>query len=149
VARMSGRMPRSERRIRSERTPFGINVAVGMVAVLGAMLLAAMVPVSAGSWRLVPVAAALFVIGALTVDSAAVAFVAALAYLFVTGFLVNQYGVLTWHGMPDIHRLVVIAVSAGAGLMVGAVRRWWRRPRPLMVPPEWVASPSAPRRHSR
>jgi predicted membrane protein len=120
-----------------------------MVAVLGAMMLAAMVPVSAGSWRLVPVAAALFVIGAVTVDSAAVACVAALAYLFVAGFLVNQYGVLTWHGMPDIYRLVVIAISASAGLMVGALRRWSRRPRPLMVPPEWVAVLPAPRRHSR
>jgi hypothetical protein len=118
-----------------------------MVAAVAATMLAAVLPGSAGAWRLVPVAAALFVLGALTVDSAAVAFVATVAYLLVTGFLVNQYGVLTWHGMPDIYRLFVIAVSAGAGLMVGAVRRWRRRPRPLIVPPEWVAVLSAPRRH--
>jgi hypothetical protein len=120
-----------------------------MVAVIAATMLAAMMPVSAGSWRLVPVAAALFMIGALTVDCAAVAFIATVAYLLVTGFLVNRYAVLTWHGMPDIYRLFVIAVSAGAGLMVGAVRRWRRRPRPLIVPPEWVAVLSAAHGHRR
>jgi hypothetical protein len=147
VARMSGRMPRSERRIRSQRTPVGINIAVGIVAAVAAMMLAALLPASAGAWRLVPVAAALFLIGALTVDPTAVVFVATVAYLLVIGFLVNRYGVLTWHGMSDIYRLFVIAVSAGAGLMVGAVRRWRRRPRPLIVPPEWVALLSATRRH--
>jgi hypothetical protein len=124
-----------------------MNVAVGMVAAVAAMMLAAVLPASAGAWRLVPVAVALFLIGALTVDPAAVVFVATVAYLLVIGFLVNRYGVLTWHGMPDIYRLFVIAVSAGAGLMVGAVRQWGRRPRPLLVPPEWVAVLSAPRRH--
>jgi hypothetical protein len=138
VARRSGGAPRSERRIQSDRTPVGINVGVGMVAVLAAMMLAALLPGSAGAWRLVPVAVALFVIGAFTVDPAAVAFVATVAYLLVIGFLVNRFGVLTWHGAPDIYRLLVIVVSAGAGLVVGAVRRWTRRPRALTVPPEWV-----------
>jgi hypothetical protein len=124
-----------------------MNVAVGMVAVVAAMMLAAVLPASAGAWRLVPVAVVLFLIGALTVDPAAVVFVATVAYLLVIGFLVNRYGVLTWHGMPDIYRLFVIAVSAGAGLLVGAVRQWGHRPRPLLVPPEWVAVLSAPRRH--
>jgi hypothetical protein len=143
VARMSGRIPRSESRIRRDKAPVGIHVGVGMVVVLVALMVAAMLPSSAGGWRLTPVAAALVVIGAGTVDPAAVAVVASLAYLLVIGFLVNRYGVLSWHGTSDIYRSAVIAAAAGAGLVVGVVRRWIRRPRSLVVPPEWVVGIAA------
>jgi hypothetical protein len=146
-------MPRSERRVDSDRTPVGIHIAAGMATVLAAVVAAAMLPApaepdsavfAAGWWRLVPVAAALLVFGAVTVAPAAVAFVATVAYLLVTGFLVDRYGVLTWHGAPDIYRLLVIVISAGAGLAVGAGWRWMRRRRRLLVPPEWGRSDGGP-----
>ena len=141
MARRSGRAPRSERRTRSDETPVGINIGLGMVAVLAATMLAAMLPASAGGWHLVPVAVAMVGIGAWTVDPVAVTFVTAVANLLVIGFLVNRYGVLTWDGAPDMFRSVAIAVSASAGLLLGAVRRRMRRPPPpLIVPAEWVAS---------
>ena len=139
VARMSGRMPRSER-TRSDRTPVGIHLGAGMAAVLVALIVAGMIPASVGAGRLAPVAVALIVTGAYTVDPAAVAFVATVAHLLVIGFLVNRYGVLTWHGAPDMYRLLAIVVSAGAGLLLGAVRRRVRRPPPLVVPAEWIAT---------
>jgi hypothetical protein len=139
VARMSGRMPRLER-TRSDRTPVGIHLGAGMAAVLVAMIVAAMIPTSVGAGRLAPVAVALIVTGAYTVDPAAVAFVATVAYLLVIGFLVNRYGILTWHGAPDMYRLLAIVVSAGAGLLLGAVRRRACRPPPLVVPAKWVAT---------
>jgi hypothetical protein len=139
VARVSGRMPRSER-TRSDRTPVGIQLGAGMAAVLVALIVAAMIPASVGVGRLAPVAVALIVTGVYMVDPAAVAFVAIVAYLLVIGFLVNRYGVLTWHGAPDMYRLLAIAVSAGAGQLLGAVRRRVRRPPPLVIPAEWIAT---------
>jgi hypothetical protein len=141
VTRMSGRTSRSERRTRSDKTPVGINIGLGVVAVIAAMMLAAVLPATTGGWRLVPVAIGLVAVGAYTVDAAAVASVATVAYLLVIGFLVNRYGVLTWHGTPDTYRLLVIAISASAGLAVGAAWRWTRRRRPLTVPAEWVVMP--------
>ena len=143
MASSSGHAPRSERRIGSDRTPVGIHIATGAVVVLAAMMLAAMLPTTSGAWRLVPVATALFAIAAFTVDPIAVAAVAVLAYLLVIGFLVNRFGELTWHGTPDAYRLLAIAVPAGIGLLFGVVRRWRRRPQPLIVPPEWgVVNPA-------
>jgi hypothetical protein len=139
VLKMSGRMPRSERQVESYRTPVGIDLGAGTVMVLVGVVVAAMLPASAGWWRLVPVVVALVVFSALTVYPTAVAFVATVAYLLVLGFLVDRYGVLAWHGVPDIHRLLVIVLSADAGFAFGLGRRWMRRRRPLLVPAEWAA----------
>jgi hypothetical protein len=117
--------------------PFGIRVGAGVVVVLVAVAAGAAVPVSAGAWRVAPVALVLAVFAAATVDPAAVMVVTIVAYLLVIGFLVNRYGVLTWHGAPDMYRLTEIVGGAGAGLALGAVHRWMRRPAPLTVPAEW------------
>ena len=104
------------------------------MAVLAAVMVAGLLPASAGGWRLLPVAAVLVVLGARTVDPVAVAVVAGLAYLLVVGFLVNHYGVLTWHVMADTYRLMTIFVPAGAGLAIGAVRHRLRRRRRFVFP---------------
>lgn len=134
------RAPRSERRTSSDDTPVGIHIATGAVAVVAALSVAATMPASAGAVRLTPLAAVVFTAGLLTVDAIAVAALAVLAYLLFIGFLVNQFGVLSWHGSPDAYRLLAIAVPAGAGLLVGAVRRHSRRPPALTVPPAWTAA---------
>ncbi len=143
MARMSGRMPPVERGARSDRTPVGIHIGLGMVAALAGVMLAAIMPASAGDWRLVPVAGALVLIGAWTVDPAALTGIATVTYLLVVGFLVDRYGVLTWHGTPDLYRLLIVSASAGGGLALGALRRWVRRTRPLIVPAGWGAVAAA------
>ena len=146
MARTAGRMPQPERRARSPRRPAGIHIGLGVVAVVLAVMVSALMPPSAGGWRLVPVAVVLAAIGAYTVDAAAVAVVTVLACLLVVGFLVNQYGVLTWDGMSDAYRVVGISASAGAGVAFGAVRHWLRQRRRFTLPGEWVAGlPASPR----
>jgi hypothetical protein len=39
------------------------------------------------------------------------------------GFLVDRFGVLSWHGRPDIHRAAMIVVAGALGQIVGWVRR--------------------------
>lgn len=123
--------------VRVARTPVGIHVAAGAASVMVATVVAANLPASAGDWRLAPLAAALAVFAALTVDPAAAGAVAVLAYLLTIGFLVNEYGVLTWHGTADMYRLFEIAGSAGAGVALGALRRWSRQPSALTAPRAW------------
>lgn len=117
----------------------GINIGAGTAFVVVSVIVAAALPGSVGSWRVVPVALAVATTGVLTADSGAVLFVSVVAYLLITGFLVNRLGVLSWHGTADLYRLLVIAASAGVGLAVSAGWRWTHRPAPLLPPPEWVA----------
>jgi len=86
----------------------------------------AAVPAPDGDVRLGVVALALGMFAALTVNAAAVAGVAVLASLVFDGFLVNQFGVLAWHGAADGRRLGVLGVAALLGFVVGAL---WRRLR--------------------
>jgi hypothetical protein len=132
-----GRQPRSVRVASTEPTPTGIHIGLGVPAVVAAVMVAALMPASAGGWRLVPVAAALVVIGACTVDPLAVAAITALAFLLVVGFLLNRYGTLTWHGMSDIYRFVAVSGASGAGLTIGAVRRWLQQRRRFTIPLAW------------
>ena len=131
-----------------DRTPIGIHIGLGAVVVSAAVVLSAWLPTSAGGWRLVPVAAGLAVIGAYTVDPVAVVALTGLADLLVVGFLVNQYGVLTWHGMADVYRLVALSVSAGGGLAFGVVRHWMGQRRRFMLPRDWAAGSPVPARGS-
>jgi hypothetical protein len=135
MKRRSGRAPLTERRIRSDRTPVGIHIAAGMVVVTAALMVAARLSASWGSARLVPVVVVLLILSAWTVDPVAMATVAALAYLLVIGFLVNQFGVLSWHGRADAYRLVVVGLPVVVGLLAGAVGR---RGPPLRVPAGWA-----------
>jgi hypothetical protein len=141
VAGMAGRIPRSERLARSERTPIGIHIGLGAVAVLAAVIVSALLP--SGGWRLVPVAVVLVVLGVSTVDLIAVAAVAVLGYLLIVGFLVNQFGVLSWHGMSDTYRLAVVVAAAGSGVAIGAVRHRSRQSRRFVLPRQWSAAEPA------
>jgi len=101
------------------RTPFGIRLAVGAVAMVGACTTAAAL-VSDVPGRLVVVTVAAGVYAALVDDSRASLAVAGLGYLLFTGFLVNRYGELTWDGTTSTWYLTVFALAIGLGLS----RRW-------------------------
>jgi hypothetical protein len=66
---------------------------------------------------------------ALAVDLVATAGVTGLAALIFNGFLVNQLGELSWHGVADARRLVVLVVAAAIGFAAGAGYRTVRRAR--------------------
>lgn len=105
------------------RTPFGINLAMGAVALVGGTAAAAaLFPVADLSARLVVVAAAVAAYAALVGDTRASLAVAGLGYLLFTGFLANRYGELTWHGTTSLGHLGVFALAAGLGLGHGWIR---------------------------
>jgi hypothetical protein len=96
--------------------PFvGLQVGVGALVVLVATIAGAALP---------PVVAAVLTFAMLRVNAAAVASTTVLGHLLVTGFLVNQFGELSWHRAPDVGRIGLIAWAAGAGIVAAAV---WRR----------------------
>jgi hypothetical protein len=138
--RGAARMPRLERVARGSSTPAGIALGVGSGVTVVSVIVAALVPSSAGDWRLAPVAAALFWLGTWMPRRTIIA-VAVIAYLLVDGFLVNRSGVLTWDGLPDIYRVLMLTGAAAIGLLGGVFRPARRRSPMWFVPPEWLPQP--------
>lgn len=97
------------------RTPFGINLAVGSVAMVAASFAAAVVS-SDVSARLAVMALAVGVCAALFDGTRASLATAGVGYLLFTGFLVNRYGELTWHGTTALWPGAVFILAAGLGL---------------------------------
>jgi hypothetical protein len=106
-----------------ERTPAGINLAAGTAMVIAAALVAALIPTAHTGWRFAVVAVAVGMFAALTLDQLALAGVALLGWLVVNGFLVDRLGELSWHGSPDLYRLLLLVVSGAFGLAVGEIFR--------------------------
>lgn len=105
------------------RAPFGIDIALGTVAMIAAVAVAAQLPAIPA--RLVIVSLTLVVFTALVDDPRAGALVAVLGSLFFDGFLVNRFGDLTWGGTTSVWQLAVFATAVGLGLGW----RWLRRAR--------------------
>lgn len=145
----SGRMPRVERRLDADGVPAGIHLAVGAVAVIAAVIVAAWLPARPLGWRLVPVAIVVFATAVTARRLWVPVAVSGLAALVVDGFVVNRLGELSWHGAADVDRLLVVAGSAGVGLLLGTLHRWRRRPPPLTVPADWIVEPDSHRPVSR
>jgi hypothetical protein len=131
------RIPRPERVPRGSSTPAGIVLGVGSGVAVASVIVAALVPSSAGDWRLAPVAAALFWLGTWMPGRVVIA-VMVIADLLVDGFLVNRSGILTWDGLPDIYRVLMLTGAATIGLLVGALRPTRRRSPMWYVPLEWL-----------
>jgi hypothetical protein len=89
-------------------TPFGINLAVGVVIVLGASAVAGALSAVVDDWR-----AALATAG--------------LSCLVFDGFLVNRYGELTWDGITSVWQVATLAVAAALGRAWRSVRSTGRR----------------------
>jgi hypothetical protein len=115
--------PRERVRVGAAReVPVGVDTAGGAAAVVLAALGASVVPAADGWWRMVVVGAVVAVFAAVTADARAAAAVVVLAWLVVNGFLVDRYGQLAWHGDPDLVRLLVLAVCAFLGVLLGRAR---------------------------
>lgn len=120
----ASRVGRAER-VRSVDTgaPAGIKLGAGAAAVVTAVVVAAALPKPSQAGRLAIVAGTTGLFGAVALDLASLVGVTVIAWLLVNGFLVNQLGVLTWHGPADLGRLGVLAGAAAVGLAVGGLRR--------------------------
>jgi hypothetical protein len=94
-------------------------VGAGSVAVVGAALLAALIPGPYTGWRFAVVAAAVGLVAAVSRDGWAVAASVVLGWLVVNGFLVDRMGELSWHGSPDLLRLMLLVLIGGSGLVLG------------------------------
>lgn len=103
--------------------PFGINLCVGMLALVTGDFVAARVPASDMGLRCAVVAVALMLIGATTVDWQAVLALLIPGWLLLNGFLINRLGELSWHGWPDVYRLSALAGAGLVGLIAGEIRR--------------------------
>jgi MFS family permease len=119
----------------STRTPVGINVGVGSVAIVVAGLVAAAIPTADPEWRFGVMAAAVGLFAAITVDHFALLPVAVLAFLVTNGFLEDRLGELSWHGSTDLWRLLLLVMIGTFGLAAGevyrqvhALRARWRVP---------------------
>ncbi len=104
--------------------PAGLKLGAGTAAVVAAVLLAAALPKQG---RLAVVAGTTGLFGAIALDVASLVGVTVIAWLLVNGFLVNQLGVLSWHGLADLKRLCVLAGAGAIGLAVGGVVRYRRK----------------------
>jgi hypothetical protein len=99
----------------------GLHLGAGAVLTAAAVTLACLLPPSAGDWRVGVVAATTGLFAAATGDVLVLLGVTVIAGLLVDGFLVDQLGVLAWHGPADLIRLALLVGAGTAGLLVRAV----------------------------
>ena len=97
------------------------------------MVAAALISPAHADRRFAVVAAAVGAFAPVARDGRAAAAVATLAWLIVSGFLVNRMGELPRHGRSDLVRLVVLALIGAIGPAVGTgldgLRAWRARRR--------------------
>jgi hypothetical protein len=115
-----------------ERTPIGISLALGAAALVGGAVVAAIAfPADsegalgsvAGGARLAVLASVVALVAISVDDTRAVIAVAGLGCLVFTGFLVNRFGELSWHGTASLWHLSAFAVAAGLGVLLRRTRR--------------------------
>ncbi len=112
---------------RADRTPVGVTIAGGVTALVGAALVTSLTPAQDSVLRVGLVAVALGAFAAATGEPFAMVALVPLAWLVVNGFLVDRYGVLSWHGWADVYRAVVLAAASVVGLAVS--QRLRKEPR--------------------
>ncbi len=116
---------RSDRRVSSAKQamPTGVGVAVGCAVVVVAAFVAAMVPTTDSTARLVVMSVSVAALGAWSADWMALLIATTVAFLVTNGFLVDRLGELTWHGGSDGWRLLSLGGCALLGLLVGGLVR--------------------------
>jgi MFS family permease len=123
------------------RTPAGINLAGGAVAVVVAAVVAAAVP----PLRFVAIPTVVGGFAAITGDQLALAGVVLLGWLTTNGFLENREGELSWHHDTDIRFLMIFVVVAAIGLATGECYRQVRELRARYHAVEELTKEEAPR----
>ncbi len=104
----------------ADRTPSGITIAGGAAACVVVALVVSLIPLSHSGIRESIFAVALAGYAAYCLDVVAVAATVPLFWLVQDGFLIDRYGVLSWHGPADLLRVCLLVVAAAAGLAAGA-----------------------------
>ncbi len=106
-----------------DRTPMGISLGAGAVAVAAVAMLAALLP-AVDVWARLDVMALLVAgFAAVTGDQVALGGVALMVWLVSNGFFENRLGVLSWHGSTDLGFAMVLVIAAAVGLAVGRALR--------------------------
>jgi len=114
-----------------ERTPVGIAIGVGAVAVIVAALIAAAIPAGDPGWRFAVMATAVGLFAAICMDQRALAAVAVITALVTNGFLEDRAGQLTWHGSEDLWKVLLLVMVGAIGLAIGEAYRYLYRLRAL------------------
>jgi MFS family permease len=109
--------------VRTQPVPTGIAVGIGAGVAVAAVFVAAVIPSAYPAWRFGVVAAAVGLVAAWSGDQLAVLGVAVIAGLLANGFLVDRLGELSWHGLSDFWRIVVLAAAGTAGLLLHKICR--------------------------
>jgi hypothetical protein len=106
------------------RTPAGIVVGIGSVAVIAAAFLASAFP--SPVMRYAILALTVFTITAVADRWGAPAMVALIGYLVFEGFIVNRFGVLTWDGPATAARITTLVAAVVFGRLAGDSYRLYR-----------------------
>jgi hypothetical protein len=114
---------------RPDVTPLGIKIAVGAVGLIVAALIAAAIPQAYPGWRFGLMVAAVALFAAISLDQIALAVIAVIAFAITNGFLEDRFGQLSWHGVDDVWRLLLLVIACAWGLAVGETARQIARMR--------------------
>jgi MFS family permease len=108
--------------------PPGLHLGIGSAAMIVVAFMAAAFTDPGSVQRLLVMALAMAAGAALIPDWRYSAGLGLIGYLLYVGFLVNEYGELTWDGHGSLWDLGVFTV----GFVLGLAQRWWRREAPTL-----------------
>ncbi|WP_157546810.1 hypothetical protein [Hamadaea tsunoensis] len=101
--------------------PGGILVGAGALVIIVAGFVASAIPQSAGNLRYGVLVAAVLGFAALCRRWSVAIAVAGIGFLVFDGFLVNQLGVLSWHGWADAGRIAALGAALIFGRLAGDI----------------------------
>jgi hypothetical protein len=111
---------------KDEPSPAGILAGIGTLAVVLAAFVAAAVPESHAVARYAVLAVTVFLFTAATGRWGTSVSVAAIRSLVFEGFVVNQFGELTWSGPADAARITALIAAVVLGRLIGDSFRLYR-----------------------
>lgn len=111
-----------------EHTPTGLTIAGGVVVVVVAASVAAVLTDAVGA-RVGALAVAVLLFTALAGDGRAAVGVAVVAWAVGNGFLINQRGQLSWRPSVDTWFVMGLLGAVAVGMIFAEVRGWTRRRR--------------------
>ncbi|MFI6761502.1 hypothetical protein ACIBF5_20430 [Micromonospora sp. NPDC050417] len=123
--------------------PFGIRIGGGAALVVAATCLAAaLFPASAPLARLLVVMVAVAGFALVVPGLRASLVVGLLGFLCFSGFLLDRYGELHWHGVRSAGYLLLLVVAVLLGAAAGRVRRAWAAGGPHGAQPGLLSAPT-------